>query len=262
MRGVGEHVPLTPYERAELGECRKSLAYFIENYVYIHTKDSGMQLFKLEPRQKKEVSRISFHDKVYGCQTAFHSWYRQAGYSSIIMAYVLWKMTFFPNTTALLPTARKWHDNIVNMDIFRDMYIWLPYWLKPVVTQWTKKRVSFENLSCIDMRPLNKSCDQSRGFAVNILVLDWFDGAPSTVARGIVQNLVKTMQETARGRIFVSGFGPGKTVAGQFWESSKKTKDGWFSTYSWEDNPKLGKEWADEKIRCLGEDGFRREYVR
>lgn len=262
MKGANENIKLTPFEKAEYKKCKKSLAYFIENYVYINTKDHGLDLFKLTPHQKKEVSRIAFQETVYGSHIAFHSWYRQAGYSSIVMAYVLWKMIFTPNTTTLLPKARKWNDGIYNMYLFRQMYLELPYWLKPGVTRWSKTAISFENRSHITLRSLNKSCDQARGFTVNILVLDWFDGAPSTVARGILNNIVKAMQTTARGRIFVSGVGPGKTVAGQFWESSKNTTDSWFSTYSWEENPKLSKEWADEKIRCLGEDGFRREYVR
>jgi hypothetical protein len=263
VRGANENIKLTPFEKAEYKKCKKSLAYFIEHYVHINTKDHGLELFKLTPRQKKEVGRIAFRETVHGSHIAFHSWYRQAGYSSIVMAYVLWKMIFTPNTTTLLPKARKWKDGIYNMYLFHQMYIELPYWLKPGVTQWSKNSVSFENLSHITLRSLNKSCDQARGFAVNILVLDYFDGAPAKVAKGIIRNLIYTISQMASGKVFISGLGPNdNTVSGQYWKANKKSTDCWFSRYSWEENPKFDKKWADEEMRKIGKKRFREYYCR
>ena len=263
MRGANENIKLTHFEKEEYKKCKKSLAYFIEHYVYINTKDRGLELFKLTPRQKKEVSRIAFRETVYGSHIAFHSWYRQAGYSSMVMAYVLWKMIFTTNTTTLLPKARKWNDGILNMYLFRQMYINLPYWLKPGVTRWSKNEISFENLSYIALRSLNKSCDQARGFGVNILVLDYFDGAPANVAKGIIRNLIPTLSQQASGKVFISGLGPNdNTVSGQYWKASKKSSECWFSRYSWEENPKFDKKWAVDEMLKLGEKRFREYYCR
>lgn len=263
VRGANENIKLTPFEKAEYKKCKKSLAYFIEHYVYINTRDRGLELFKLTPRQKKEVDRIAFRETVYGSHIAFHSWYRQAGYSSIVMAYVLWKMIFTPNTTTVLPKARKWKDGIQNMYLFRQMYINLPYWLKPGVSRWRKNDISFENLSYITLRSLNKSCDQARGFGVNILVLDYFDGAPANVAKGIIHNLIYTMSQQARGKVFISGLGPNDTtVSGQYWKECKDSTGCWFSRYSWEENPKFDKKWADEEMRKIGKQRFREYYCR
>ena len=41
VRGANENIKLTHFEKEEYKKCKKSLAYFIEHYVYINTKDDS-----------------------------------------------------------------------------------------------------------------------------------------------------------------------------------------------------------------------------
>ena len=67
----------------------------------------------------------------------------------------------------------------------------------------------------------------------------------------------------ASGKVFISGLGPNdNTVSGKYWKANKKSTDCWFSRYSWEDNPKFDKKWADEEMRKIGKKRFREYYCR
>lgn len=49
LRDANEKVNLEPWQLAEIKKCTIDPIYFIRNYVYINTKDHGMQLMKTYP---------------------------------------------------------------------------------------------------------------------------------------------------------------------------------------------------------------------
>lgn len=61
LRDHNESVTVEPWQLEELRKCAKDPMYFITNYVYINTKDHGMQLFKMWDFQKEVIQKYINH---------------------------------------------------------------------------------------------------------------------------------------------------------------------------------------------------------
>ena len=88
LRDANESVVMTPYRIRELRKCAKSPIYFIRNYVYINTKDNGMQLMKTYPFQDAAIKRFLKY------RFNINKWSRQVGKSTVVRAYILWYAMF------------------------------------------------------------------------------------------------------------------------------------------------------------------------
>lgn len=61
LRDSTEAVGVEPWQLKELKKCVKDPLYFIKNYVYINTKDKGMQLFGLYDFQEELIGKFDDH---------------------------------------------------------------------------------------------------------------------------------------------------------------------------------------------------------
>jgi hypothetical protein len=52
---------MEPWMLKELARCARDPLYFIKHYVYINTKDKGMQLFKLYDFQEELIIKFNKH---------------------------------------------------------------------------------------------------------------------------------------------------------------------------------------------------------
>jgi|DEB0MinimDraft_10_1074344.scaffolds.fasta_scaffold33306_3 hypothetical protein len=59
LRDANESVRVLPWQLKELEKCAKDPIYFIRNYVYINTKDKGMQLFGLYDFQEELLIKFN-----------------------------------------------------------------------------------------------------------------------------------------------------------------------------------------------------------
>ena len=58
LRDSTEAVAVEPWQLRELKKCVKDPIYFIKNYVYINTKDKGMQLFGMWGFQEELIGKF------------------------------------------------------------------------------------------------------------------------------------------------------------------------------------------------------------
>ena len=58
LRDSSESVPVEPWQLKELKKCVNDPLYFINNYVYINTKDDGMQLFNTWDFQDELITKF------------------------------------------------------------------------------------------------------------------------------------------------------------------------------------------------------------
>ena len=58
LRDANETFTYKPWQLIELKKCAQDPIYFINTYVYINTKDYGMQLFKTWKFQDKALNRF------------------------------------------------------------------------------------------------------------------------------------------------------------------------------------------------------------
>lgn len=65
LRDRNEYVRMEPWQLEEIKKCANDPLYFIENYIYINTKDDGMQIFKLREYQKEVINK--YNDNRFVC---------------------------------------------------------------------------------------------------------------------------------------------------------------------------------------------------
>ena len=55
LRSVDDDIILTDEQRNEIDRCSKDAVYFMRHYCYISTKEQGLSLFSLYPREVTEI---------------------------------------------------------------------------------------------------------------------------------------------------------------------------------------------------------------
>ena len=78
LRDAKERVKLKPEHLAEIKKCAQDPLYFINTYMYINTKDNGMQLFKTWPFQDEAIKRFLKY------RFNINRWSRQVGKSTML----------------------------------------------------------------------------------------------------------------------------------------------------------------------------------
>ena len=61
LRDSNESVEMEPWQAKEIAKCVRDPIYFIKNYVFINTKDKGMQLFALYDFQEELIGKFNKH---------------------------------------------------------------------------------------------------------------------------------------------------------------------------------------------------------
>ena len=84
LRDANEPVKLDLYKLKEIKKCALDPIYFIRNYVYINTKDNGMQLFDLYDFQESAIARFLKY------RFNINKWSRQVGKSTVVRGFILW----------------------------------------------------------------------------------------------------------------------------------------------------------------------------
>ena len=165
LRDAYESVRLKPWQLAEIKKCAQDPLYFMNNYMYINTKDNGMQLFKTYPFQDEAVKRFLKY------RFNINRWSRQVGKSTIVRGFILWYAMFHGDQLVAM-LANKLALAKEQLQLLRDSYIALPFWLQPGVKLWNKMSIQFSNNTRIMVAA--SSVDGIRGFSPNLLYLDEF----------------------------------------------------------------------------------------
>lgn len=165
LRDAKETVKLKPEQLAEIKKCAQDPLYFMNNYMYINTKDNGMQLFKTWPFQEAAVKRFLKY------RFNINKWSRQVGKSTIVRGFILW-YAMFHGDQLIAMLANKLALAKEQLQLLRDSYIALPFWLQPGVKLWNKMSIQFSNNTRIMAAP--STVDGIRGFSPNLLYLDEF----------------------------------------------------------------------------------------
>lgn len=163
LRDSNESIEMEPWQLQEIAKCAKDPIYFIENYVYINTKDSGMQLFKMYQFQKDTILRYTKH------RFNIQKWSRQSGKSTTARGYILWYSMFNADKVVAI-LANKLNLAQEQLQQLRDSYISLPMWMQPGVKQWNKRGVQFSHgtrIVCAATSP-----DGIRGMSINCVAND------------------------------------------------------------------------------------------
>lgn len=146
----GKVKKLTPYQLREKRRCKKSAAYFINNYVKIYAANNDISAggtgtwisFKLWDEQLQVLDMFILELLVVVLKA------RQLGLTWLALAYALWLMLFRPSATILIFSRRDDEAKyLLSDERLKGMFNALPDWLQEDVDKsdhhvWTLKNGS------------------------------------------------------------------------------------------------------------------------
>ena len=254
LRGDGEELVMTPVNEEEYQKCKEDLMYFIQNYMYINTKDHGNQLFKPRKKQSDLLYMLQRERFVKG------DWYRQAGFTTTVLAYMLWKIVFFPGTIAVYSANKKDVAYEKFNTVVREAYRMLPYWMQPGLREWTDKGIYLSNGSWF------KACTAStanwRGHHIDILFIDEFGYLRDGVAQDILASYIPTVRASAKSCLVTGSsqrFGKHTAANTMFWDNCNLKFA--LSEYIWCAKDGNDREWEAKQRVYLGDARFDEYYI-
>lgn len=234
---------------AELLACRRSPAYFINEYVQILSViDKGWLPFKLWKEQGKVLRLMSNGKRQLVILKA-----RQLGMTWLALAFALWMMLFDAPSYVLLFSMRD-NESVDLLSRLRSMYDHLPEWLKARrVTADAGHEFALSNESRAQAFPTSAG----DSYTANLVVIDEADSVPD------LNDTLSRVKPTidAGGRLWLIGrvdkdkpFSPFKQV---FRDSMDSLDSQWSGIFlPWYARPDRTQEWYDAiKRDCLRRTG-------
>ena len=260
LRAANESVKLEMWQLQEIERCTKDPIYFIRHYVYINTKDEGTQLMKTYPFQDEAIRRFLKY------RFNINRWSRQVCKSTIVRAFILWYAMFHEDQLIAM-LANKLMLAKEQLQLLRESYLNLPFWLQPGVKLWNKMSIQFANGCRIIIAA--SSSDGIRGFSPNLLYLDEFAFLRPGMADEFMASVFPTISSGKKTRVIITSTPAGMNHFYRMWEDAVDEATATAhdlqakyvrSTVLWNEVPGRDEQWGlDEKLRC-GEERFRQEY--
>lgn len=263
LRDANEPVKLDLYKLREIKKCALDPIYFIRNYVYINTKDNGMQLFDLYDFQEAAIKRFLKY------RFNINKWSRQVGKSTIVRGFILW-WGIFHKDQLIAMIGNKLSLAKEQMQQLRDSYSRLPVWLQPGVKLWNKTSIQFSNNSRIIVS--SSSPDNIRGFAINLLYLDEFAFLRPNLATEFIASVMPSISSGKTTRCIITSTPNGMNHFYDMWQTSleldqaeaefeKGNNDLYVrSVVTWDKVPGRTEAWANAEKLKIGDQRFRQEY--
>lgn len=263
LRDANEPVKLDIDKLREIKKCALDPIYFIRNYVYINTKDNGMQLFDLYDFQEAAIKRFLKY------RFNINKWSRQVGKSTIVRGFILW-WGIFHKDQLIAMIGNKLSLAKEQMQQLRDSYSRLPTWLQPGVKLWNKTSIQFSNNSRIIVS--SSSPDNIRGFSINLLYLDEFAFLRPNLATEFIASVMPSISSGKTTRCIITSTPNGMNHFYDMWQTSlelnqaeaefeKGNNDLYVrSVVTWDQVPGRTEAWANAEKVKIGDQRFRQEY--
>lgn len=263
LRDANEPVKLDLYKLKEIKKCALDPIYFIRNYVYINTKDNGMQLFDLYDFQEAAIQRFLKY------RFNINKWSRQVGKSTIVRGFILW-WGIFHKDQLIAMIGNKLSLAKEQMQQLRDSYSRLPVWLQPGVKLWNKTSIQFSNNSRIIVS--SSSPDNIRGFSINLLYLDEFAFLRPNLATEFIASVMPSISSGKTTRCIITSTPNGMNHFYDMWQTSLELEQAEAefdkghndlyvrSVVTWDQVPGRTEAWANAEKVKIGDQRFRQEY--
>ena len=263
LRDANEPVKIDIDKLREIKKCAIDPIYFIRNYVYINTKDNGMQLFDLYDFQEAALKRFLKY------RFNINKWSRQVGKSTVVRGFILW-WGIFHKDQLIAMIGNKLSLAKEQMQQLRDSYSRLPVWLQPGVKLWKKTSIQFSNNSRIIVS--SSSPDNIRGFSINLLYLDEFAFLRPNLATEFIASVMPSISSGKTTRCIITSTPNSMNHFYDMWQTSldepqaeaelQKGNNNLYvrSVVTWDQVPGRTEEWANAEKLKIGDQRFRQEY--
>jgi len=265
LRDQNESVKVEKWQLQELKKCAKDPLYFLKNYVYINTRDKGMQKFDMYDFQEELIDKFNTY------RFNIVKFPRQCGKSTTTRGFILWYAMFNPDKVVAI-LANKLNLAQEQLQQLRDSYAMLPVWMQPGVKQWNKRGIQFSHGTRIMCAAT--SADGIRGMAINLLYLDEFAFVPSHISSDFIASVFPTISSGKTTKVIITSTPNGMNHFFDMWEDAVYPEDyeqddegyavgssGYIrSSITWNAVPGRDERWAAGERAKIGEIRFNQEY--
>ena len=236
-------------------KCMQDVTYFASK-CYVMTPE-GLQPIILRDYQEEYLRHLQAN------RFSIFLACRQAGKSVVTAIYCLWKILFNIDKSGLILSK----SAAAGVDLLRkikDMFLNLPYYLKPGIYKWNQHEIAFDNNSNICTEAFSPTA--GLGKTINFLILDEFAWCPNNEVEMFYMNILPTIttmpdsnvciMSTQNGFNFFYTLWKGANEVGKDWNGYAPFKVDWeqvpnynMKTKKWE---KRTEEWKQKMIGILG----------
>lgn len=261
VRKANINYELSEEEIEEFKKCKKDIVYFALKYCKIkNEKGKVLNIEKLRPYQinfLKAYERGNV-DAMYRFLIYMAS--RQIG-KSVMSAIILNHFICFNYEKTILIMANKGStvDEIITK--IRDIYIELPFFIKPGVRVNNVKSMKFDSKNRIIGQTTTKTT--AIGFTVDFLYMDEFAHVPENILLKFYKSIYPTISSLVNSRIIITSTPDGYNLFHTLYTMALAGENEYkaFTTY-WYEVEGRDEEWKRKEIANLGgnEDVFSQEY--
>ena len=245
----------TEEEIEDYVRCMQDVTYFAEK-CFVMTPE-GLKPIKLRDYQYTYLQHLQNN------RFSIFLACRQAGKSVVTAIYCLWKILFNIDKAGLI-LSKSAAAGVDLLSKIKDMFLNLPYYLKPGIYKWNQHEVAFDNNSNIGTEAFSPTA--GLGKTINFLILDEFAWCPNNEVELFYMNIIPTIttmpdsnvciMSTQNGFNFFYTLWKGANEVGKAWNGYKPYKVDWYQvpnynmeTHQWE---KRTEEWKEKMIGVLG----------
>ena len=235
--------------------CMQDICYFAEK-CHVMTPE-GLQQIKLRDYQRRYLQHLQKN------RFSIYLACRQAGKSVVTAIYCLWKILFNVDKQGLI-LSKSAAAGVDLVGKIKDMFLNLPYYLKPGIYKWNQHEMAFDNNSNISTEAFSSTA--GLGKTINFLVLDEFAWCPNNEVELFYMNILPTIttmpdsnvciMSTQNGFNFYYTLWKGANEVGDKWNGYAPFKTDWnevpnynMETHQWE---KRDEKWKKQMIGVLG----------
>lgn len=251
----------TADEITEYIKCKKDPVYFAGKCFI--KQPTGLEPCVLRDYQEDYLRHLQKHR--FSIMLAA----RQIGKSLTTAIYCLWVILFNNDKSGLIlsksgPAGRDLLSKI------KDMFLYLPYYLKCGTYKWNQSEISFDNNSNITTEPFSPTA--GLGKTINFLILDEFAWCPPGDVDMFYTNIVPTITTDPTANVCIMSTQNGFNLFYKLYKAAVEGKNiyapfkvDWWQVPNW--NPqtrtweKRTEEWKQQMIGVLGsEEAFYYQY--
>lgn len=189
--------------------------------------------------------------------------------STTTAIYCLWYCLFKTDINGLI-LSKSGPAGIDLIKKIKDMFLNLPYYLKPGITKWNQHEIAFDSNSTIHTEAFSPTA--GLGQTINFLILDEFAWCPSNEVELFYENVIPTVTTMPNSKVCIMSTQNGFNLFYKLWDKSIKGESSylpfkvdWNQVPQWNEKTKKWEKrteaWKQEMIGILGsEEAFYYQY--
>ena len=258
-------------ENGYLLTCADEHIVFDENMNEVYVENLKIGDYIQTDQGTKHVTSININNtKLTMCDISVndenHRFYSNGilSHNSVVTAiYCLWKILFNVDKQGLI-LSKSAAAGVDLLHKIKDMFLNLPYYLKPGIYKWNQHEIAFDNNSNIGTEAFSPTA--GLGKTINFLILDEFAWCPNNEVELFYMNIIPTIttmpdsnvciMSTQNGFNFYYTLWRGANQVGKDWNGYAPFKTDWdevpnynMEKHCWE---KRTDEWKQKMIGVLG----------